>query len=507
MTEHTESHAEAGTPTHPVLGDSVRTSHVFQGPTGPLEYTAVAGKMIVHEEVFTDGTAQGIRPAAEVFVTALTLDGADPGTRPVTFAFNGGPGSPTLWLQFGLFGPRLIDSGDVDSPTPAPYRMLDNPDSLLADSDLVFIDPMTTGYSRAAEGAKPDTWHGYSGDRDLVGEAIRLWTTENQRWFSPKFLAGESYGTTRAAELSGYLMERHGMTFNGLILISSILDFGTVFFTEGNDEPYIQYLPTYAATAHYHGKHPGKTLHEVVAEADAYAQNEYRIALARGNRMSEAETRQVAERVAELTGLRVEYVIQSELRLEHERFFTELLREEGRSVGRLDSRFTGHPGRLNQEAQRLDPALLFILQAYSPAANHYFRAELGYETPLSYEIMYGRVMPWSYREFENASVTSADQLALAMRANPDLKVYVANGFYDGATPFAAAEHVFAHLRIPRERAAQDIITYYYEAGHMMYVHEPSRIAQSQHIRDFVAWACGADKPVVPAEHTAAGAAA
>jgi len=484
-----------------IMGDAVTTHHRIRTSDGDLEYTATAGRMVIGEETFEEGSFRGNRARAQVFVVSYVKDLPDDERRerPVTFVFNGGPGSPTVWLQFGLFGPHIIRTGDAGDRVPPPYAITENTETLLVDSDLVFIDPMTTGFSRAAEDADPTPYHGFSGDRNLVAETIRLWTTAQKRWASPKFLAGESYGTTRAAALAGYMLRRYGMAFNGIALISSVLDLGTVFFSEGNDEPYVFYLPTYAAAAHFHGFHPDAELRDVVARAQVFAETDYRLALAKGSRLSPAERRAIASRVAEFSGLSTEYVLNADLRVEHGHFFAELLRSRGLMTGRLDSRFTQHPGRLDLAAQEVDPALDFILQPYSVAANHYFRAVLGYETELGYEIMYGRVFPWSYKEFENASVTSAEDLASAMRSNPDLKVYLANGFYDGSTPYAAAEHVFAHLRIPAE-SHDSIVTYYYEAGHMMYVHEPSRIAQSQHIRDFIRWAVGGPRPEVPSLH-------
>ncbi|MFC7406854.1 S10 family peptidase [Georgenia alba] len=480
-----------GTPT-PAADDLVTTEHTLDLPGGPLRYRATTGRMVVGEEKLDDGVFRGWEARAQVFLTAYTAlgDGGAPDpARPVVFAFNGGPGSSSVWLHLGLFGPRRVLSGDVEDRTPPPYGLTDNAETLLAHADLVFIDPMTTGYSRAVVGGKPAEYHGFSGDRDLVGEAIRLWLTRNDRWLSPKFLAGESYGTTRAAALAGHLAQRHGIAFNGVMLISAVLDLGTVFFTEGNDAPYVHYLPTYAAVAHYHGKHPGRALADVVAEAQAFADTDYTLALARGSRLGERERQQVAGRLAALTGIDIDHVLRSDLRLEHKAFFAELLRDQGLMVGRLDSRFTAHPGHLTLAEMEADPSYHHIQFPYTAAVNHYLRAELGYDSDLTYEIITGRVQPWSYKEFENRSVTTAEDLASAMRANPDLKVYVAFGYHDGATPFAASEHVLAHLRLPAEAHGR-IVRRYYEAGHMMYVHEPSRLAQSRDLVDFVAWGVG-----------------
>jgi carboxypeptidase C (cathepsin A) len=473
--------------------DLVTTLHTLQTPSGPLSYTATAGRIVLREEVLTDGAFDGHQPKIEMFVVAYTLDGADPTTRPITFAFNGGPGSSSVWLHLGLLGPRRVVSGDVDDPVPPPYRLADNAETLLVHSDLVFIDPMSTGFTRPVKGGKPATYHGYKADRDAVGELIRLWTTRNHRWLSPKFLAGESYGTLRAAALAGHLAERHGMALNGLMLISAVLDMGTVVFSAGNDVPYVTYLPSYAALAHFHGKHPDRTLAEVVAEARELADRDYPWALARGARLTQEQRRDVAERVAAVTGLDVDYVLRADLRIEHQHFFAELRRAEGLAIGRLDGRFTITPGDRNAATIDTDASYAGIQAPYTAAANHYLRAELGYESDLPYEVLTPNVWPWSYKDFENRSVSVVDDLSTAMRTNPYLKVHVAYGYHDGATPFAAAEQVMAHLNVP-EPARRNVSGRYYEAGHMMYVHEPSRLAQSQDLADFVAWAIGGPNP-------------
>jgi len=307
----------------PPTDDLVTTSHTL----GELAYTATAGRVVVRHEKHTDGTFDGHEPHAEVFLVAYTLDGAEPGTRPVTIAFNGGPGSSSVWLHMGLFGPRRVVMGDAGALTPPPWGLTDNEESLLAHSDLLFIDPVSTGYSRAVEGGRPSEFHGFTGDVQTVGEVIRLWITRNERWLSPKFLAGESYGTLRAAALAEHLQDRYGMFVNGLMLISSVLDMGTIRFTEGNDRPYPLFLPTYAAIAHHHGLHPDRTLEDVLADAADFAARDYPWALAQGNRLPAADLDRVAARLAELSGLDEGYVRRVRLRIEHQRFFRELLRE------------------------------------------------------------------------------------------------------------------------------------------------------------------------------------
>ncbi|MGH3879405.1 MAG: S10 family peptidase [Actinophytocola sp.] len=465
--------------------DLVTSPHSITVRRRKLNYTATTGRIVLRKEIITDGTFDGHVPKAEVFLTAYTLDGADPTKRPVTFAFNGGPGSSSVWLHLGLLGPRRVVSGDVGELTPPPYELVDNAETLLAHSDLVFIDPVSTGYSRAVKGEKPGEYHGFQGDIESVGEVIRLWTSRNGRWMSPKFLAGESYGTTRAGGLAHHLQTRYGMYLNGLILISAVLDFATLDFNVGNDLPYSLFLPTYAAIGHYHGLHGDRPRAEVLAEAEEFAARDFPWALARGDRLTADERSAAVARLAALTGLSEDYVDRVDLRVEHVRFFTELLRDKRLVIGRLDSRFTGWTTDYGREHMDEDPSFTAISGAYTAALNHYLLAELDYPNDLPYEVLsVGVNTQWSYKEFENAHVTVTDKLASAMRANPHLKVHVASGYLDGATPYFASEHVLAHLNIPEELRA-NISTAYYEAGHMMYVHEPSRVRQSKDLADFV----------------------
>lgn len=462
----------------------VRTQHTIRIGRRNLAYTATTGRVVLREDQVADGKYQGRPARAEMFLTSYTLDGADPGRRPVIFAFNGGPGSSSLWLHLGLLGPRRILMGDAGELLPPPYQLADNAETLLAHADLVFIDPVSTGYSRTVEGTQADEFHGYARDLDSVGELIRLWTSRQGRWMSPKFLAGESYGTLRAAALAEQLQARYGLYCNGVILVSSVLNMATLRPHQDNDLPTTLFLPTYAAIAHHHGKHGRKSLRTVLREAEDYASRDYPWVLSRGNRLSDAERTEAAGKLAELTGLSADYLLRSDLRLEPERFYTELLRAEGRTVGRLDGRFAGwlHDGA----AERYDSDASYdaIAGPYAAGFNHYVRAELGYASDLPYELISPKVQPWSYKEFENQSVNVTRKLARAMRANRHLKVYVALGYHDGATPYFAAEHVLAHLPIPAELRT-NIESAYYPAGHMMYVHEPSRLQQSADLAEFV----------------------
>jgi len=451
-----------------------------------LEYHVSCGRMVLREEIIEDQKFGGHQARAEIFHIAYTLDGAEPGSRPVTFAFNGGPGSSSVWLHLGLLGPRRVIMGDAGDLKPPPYAIEDNLQTLLTETDLVFIDPVTTGFSRTVEGHRADDFHGFGRDLESVGEFIRLWATRNGRWSSPKFLAGESYGTTRAAGLANRLQSEYGMYVNGVILISSILDFASADFTEGNDQAFALYLPTYAATAHYHGKLADDLgeLADVVAQAEDFAARDLPYALARGSRLPDDERRAVIERYAGLTGLDPAYVDRADLRITLFDFVAELLRDRQQLVGRLDTRFVGWLDHGNDSHMDYDPSYSAILGPYATAFNSYIRDECGFKIDIPYNILTPKVYPWSYKEFENSSVETATALAKALRDNPALRVHISCGYYDGATPHFAAEHVIAHLRIPA--AARERIEWaYYEAGHMTYVHEPSRQQQSEDLGAFI----------------------
>jgi carboxypeptidase C (cathepsin A) len=335
------------------------------------------------------------------------------------------------------------------------------------------------------EGEKPGDYHGFTRDLESVGEVIRLWTSRNGRWMSPKFLAGESYGTTRAAGLSAHLQERYGMYLNGVMLISAVLEFGTLDFSPGNDLPYTLFLPSYAAIAHYHGLIPDRSLDEVLADAERFAAGRYPNALAQGNRIPAEYRAEVVARLASLTGLSEDYLDRVNLRIEHLRFFAEVLRPRRQVVGRLDGRFTGWDADYAGETPGKDPSFSAIIGPYTAALNHYVRVELEYKNDLPYEILnVDAAKDWSFKEFEGQQITVADKLAEAMRVNPHLKVHVASGHYDGATPYFATEHTLARLQIPHELVA-NIETKYYPAGHMMYIHEESRLQQSEDLATFI----------------------
>jgi carboxypeptidase C (cathepsin A) len=459
---------------------TIPTKHSARIGGQEINYTATAGTLLLKKE---DGT-----PQASVFYIAYTRDDvSDMSQRPITFAFNGGPGSSSVWLHLGAFGPRRVQMGDVGGLLPPPYKLVDNENSLLDVTDLVFIDPVTTGYSRAVPGEDDKKFHGIREDIESVGEFIRLYTTRNKRWASPKFLAGESYGTTRAAGLSGYLQQRDGMYLNGIVLISSVLNFETLTFDKGNDLPYILFLPTYTATAWYHKKLAADLqadLQKALAESEQFAANEYTLALTAGDRLSPAERAKTAQKLARLTGLSQTFIEHADLRISIARFTKELLRDQRRTVGRLDSRFEGIDDDAAGERPEYDPSNAAITGPYTAMFNNYVRSELGYENDLPYEVLTGRVRPWSFEPYENKYVNVAETLRSAMTQNPHLRVFVAKGYYDLATPFFAADYVFNHLGLDptlREHVSGD----YFPAGHMMYVNPPSLGKLKQDIAKFI----------------------
>ena len=452
-----------------------------------LKYTVTAGTMVMKEETQDrEKESEGEKPRAQIFFIAYTKDGVkDKAKRPVTFSFNGGPGSSSVWLHMGVLGPRrVVLEFDGNLPRP-PFQLTDNEYSLLDETDLVFIDPVSTGYSRTVEGQKPVEYHGFKKDIESVGDFIRLYATRYNRWLSPKFLAGESYGTTRAAGLSGYLFDRHGMMLNGIMLISAVLDFATIDFAFGNDLPYILYLPGYTATAWYHNVlKPHRPLQDWVEEAKRFAQGEYAAALFKGDALTVAERAAVVKKLARYTGLSADFIERTNLRIKDQHFYKELLRWRGQTVGRLDSRLVGLDRSGVTEQPEYDPLLTNVMGPYAAGFYDYVRSELKFESDLPYEIISEKVHPWSFKEFEGQAIYVAETLRKAMTVNPHLKLFVANGYYDLGTPFFAAEYTFNHLGL-HESLRGNVSMEYYEAGHMMYIHKPSLEALKSDLAKFI----------------------
>ena len=451
-----------------------------------LDYTVTAGTLLLKKE--------NDEARAKIFYIAYTLDGVKDATRrPVTFSFNGGPGSSSVWLHLGLLGPKRVDQPDGPTPPRPPFHLVDNQETLLGSTDLVFIDPVTTGYSRAVpENAKPKEFHGVKGDIESVGDFIRLYLTRSERWASPKFLIGESYGTTRAAGLSGYLEQRYGVYLNGIMLISSVLNFQTIDFGNGNELPYVLFLPGYTATAWYHHRLPEDLQADrakALKESEAFASGEYRQALFAGRALAPEEKSKVARELARLTGLSEDFIERSDLRVSAQRYFKELLRDEGKTVGRLDSRFVGRDTDAAGEQPEYDPLLTAVMGAYTATLNDYVRRDLGFKSDLPYEVLTGRVWPWDFSEYENRYVNVAPTLRDAMVHNPYLKVFVAGGYYDLGTPYYATVYTFNHLRLPDELSG-NLSMDFFDAGHMMYIHGPSRARLRDDLQSFIAGAAG-----------------
>ncbi|MDE2481024.1 MAG: peptidase S10 [bacterium] len=467
-----------------VFPDSV-TEHVVTIDGKPIHYTARAGLITLHDQ-------QNV-PTARVFYTAYTVDGANPMTQPVTFLYNGGPGSSTMWLRMGSVGPVRVLAADGQASGPPPYRIEDNPYSLLDKSDLVFIDMPDSGFGRNMPG-KERLYFGVDQDVAAFGQFIENYISQFGRWNSPKFLFGESYGTTRSAALSDYLLN-HGVALNGVVLQSSILNFG-LDFTSGNpigggDWPYVLYLPTEAATAWYHHKvaNAPADLGTFVKEVDDFALGEYLDALYRGDKISASERNDVVRKLSRYLGVSPEYVRESNLRIPYTRYQSELLRPEGEVFGRLDSRYTTTTtDRASYEGPQWDPTDSSIDAPYTTAINQYLREDLKYNPPIPYRaniygIIYGEGKSWDFAHNGQYPTNVAPDLADAMTQNPRLHVFSANGYYDFATPFFATQYTLEHLNIAS--SLQNNISFgFYPAGHMIYLSTP---ALAQYKADLARW--------------------
>jgi carboxypeptidase C (cathepsin A) len=476
----------------------VVTHHSIKIADREVRYTATTGTIVLKEErrpgksQEKEQPAEFEQPKAAVFFVAYTREGIkDAADRPITFSFNGGPGSSSVWLHMGLLGPQRVWMDEAGHAPPPPYRLVDNEYSLLDVTDLVFIDPVSTGFSRAVPGEDESEFHGFQRDIESVGDFIRLYTSRYNRWASPKFLIGESYGTTRAAGLSGYLQDRHGFYLNGIMLISAVLNFQTHNFDPANDLPYILFLPTYCATAWYHQQLPEdlqrQPLADVLATAEQFALGEYQQALSLGTALPEQERQQMIAQLARFTGLSADYLDHSDLRIEIFQFCKELLRHEKRTIGRLDTRFKGRDRQAVGLTPEFDPSYTNIQGPYTAMLNHYMRSELAFESDLPYEILTGRVQPWSYKEHENKYVDVSETLRKAIAMNPHLRVFIGSGYLDLATPYFATQYTVNHLSLDPELQGNVSISHY-EAGHMMYIHLPSLDKLRHDLVQFIAMA-------------------
>ena len=472
--------AEAAAKPAPALAAQVKTRDLagtFGGQR--IAYRATIADTILSSD---DG-----KPEAVIVTTSYVKTPADP-SRPVFFIYNGGPGSGSVWLQMGAFGPKRVaipsDARDDGAP---PYPLLDNPDSLLDVADLVFIDPPGTGFSHLTQGTDPKKYYGLRQDGRAVAEVIRRWINDNGRWSSPKYLGGESYGTSRTAmvvdELEGSTYNDVGL--NGLILISTILDFAGREPTPGNEMAYVITLPNMAAAAYYHGKVQAPSVEAIVEEARRFAIGPFASALLKGQDLPAEERASVRKELSRLTGLSEEYLEQADLRVTDQRFYKELLRDRGLTIGRLDARYTGKDYDNAGETPDNDPSFYGIDAGYTAAINQWARETLGYETNREYQSIgsVGGQWDWSLGggRGRQAYLNIAPLIGQAMRQNSQLRLFNAQGYYDFATPFFGAEYSLKRTGIPQDR----ITWKYYDAGHMMYVRDEDRAKLSADLRAFI----------------------
>ena len=398
-------------------------------------------------------------------------DAKDSSKRPVLFAFNGGPGSSAVWLHLGLLGPKIIQlPGDGTRAARPPAQVVDNPLSILDVCDLVFVDPVSTGYSRAENDAKPGDFHGLNEDIESVGDFIRRWISEHERWGSPKYLLGESYGGIRAAGLANHLQTRYGMSLNGVVLLSSLLDFATIQTSPGNDLGYLVYLPAFTSVARFHGKIQGER--EALIEASKqFAFGPYATALLQGNTLDPAARNAIAAQLAQFTGIPAATCLAHDLRIDPNFFRVELLRAEGKVLGRFDARVTMDSTDQAAQAPDGDPSFSLAYGAFATAMMDYLGRELDYKEDQPYEIITGKVNPWRWNA-SNEVVNLGDRLAAAMRDNPHLRVLVMSGRTDLATPPEGMDYSLRHLLDLPAPARANITRSRYDGGHMFYLNPP-----------------------------------
>lgn len=448
-----------------ILPETSSTEHRISIDGKQIHYKATAA----HLPLVNDNGEQN----AQFFYVAYTATNmGDTKTRPITFVFNGGPGSSSVWLHMGALGPKRVLMTDQGIATPPPYDVVDNEFSWLDQTDLVFIDPIETGFSRPAEGVDKKEFTGYDEDIKSVGDFIRHFVSKEGRWRSPKFLAGESYGTTRAAGLSGYLQDRHGMYLNGIVLISAVLNFQTLAFHDGNDLPYSLYLPSFAATAYQHGKVDTERFPDrdaFLAEVENYAIGEYALFLNAGDQLNPKERVQLAETLSAYTGLSTSFLTSHHFRINTWAFTKELLREDGFTIGRFDGMVKGIDKSSAGDSYDFDPSYnLSIFGAYTAAINDHLKNELAFQwDETTYEILTGKVRPWNYGNAENRYINNSETLRASIHKNNHLNVLICSGRYDLATPYFATDYTVNHMFIAPQ-LKNNVTTKYYDAGHMMY---------------------------------------
>lgn len=474
--------AGAATAPAPDREQRVVTEHAATIGGQRIDYDATVGNIVLRD------TAD--QPIASIFYTAYARRGVhDPGRRPITFAYNGGPGSSSVWIHMGAFGPRRVAIPDTAHAPPPPYTIVDNENSLLDRTDIVFIDPVGTGFSKPLGHAKATMFWGVDEDVHALAQFISRYLSENGRWNSPRYLLGESYGTTRSAALVNYLQTRDNMDFNGVVLMSSVLDFQTITFDPGNDMPYVLYLPSYAAVAWYHHALPQQpsVLRPFLAEVERFATTEYAQALLAGSKLPAADRAHILDRLHQYTGLSREYLDRADLRVDNGEFEKELLREHGEVVGRLDARYTGPTGDPMESRASYDPQSADVSSAFTSAFNSYLHDELNFGRDRQYVVM-GNVQPWNWnhpaRRGWPGHTNVAVDLSQALQYNTKLQVLLNSGLFDLATPYYAAEWTMDHLQLPKDLQGH-VHEAEYDAGHMMYLHEPSLAQLKRNIAAFI----------------------
>jgi carboxypeptidase C (cathepsin A) len=466
--------------------ESSVTDHLAHIGNQSIPYKATAATIMLKNEKD--------EPTALIYFTAYTRsDVKDLSQRPVAFLYNGGPGSSSLWVHMGSFSPKRVVVTDAESTPPAPYKLNDNPYCLLDKTDLVFIDPVGTGFSHAVGKSQDKDFWGVDEDVKSLAQLINAYISRNDRWNSPKFLIGESYGTFRSAALSNYLQSNDGMFFNGIVLISSVLDLGTISFNPGEDMPYVFYLPSYAATAWYHKmlKDRPADMKAFVEEARNFALTDYASALNKGSKLSSAEKSAMAAKLSRYTGLSEDYILKGDIRISLPQFMKELQRSRGLTTGRLDARFSGFSYDLLGEYAEFDPQDTSITGPFTAVFNNYVRSDLKFGQDKVYHASSNQANQqwnWKHNAGENfgfpGSPNVEGDLIQAMLTNPHLKVEIENGYYDLATPFFATEFTVDHLGLP-EKLQNNISLQYYDAGHMMYVREDDLAKLKTNVAAFI----------------------
>jgi carboxypeptidase C (cathepsin A) len=472
------------------------TEHTITINGQALKYKATAGYLTLSDEKDTkpdDGHAaaspspepEAGKPKARIFFIAYTREGGgDASARPITFAFNGGPGAASVWLHLGELGPRRVKLDQLAPNSGPPYSLVDNDQTWLTDTDLVFIDPVSTGYSRPAPGVTAGEFHGYEEDVKSIGEFIRLYITQNNRWLSPKFIVGESYGGTRAAGLCDYLQNEESIYLDGVIIVSGLMNWQNIDFSPGNDIAFCLGLPAFADAAWYYKKdapeYQKSDVSHVRQEAEQFAMNDYLLALAKGDQLPDTDRARIADQLSKLTGVPLDYILRHHLRVSDYAFREELLKSDGLAPGRYDCRYSGIVYDPDEDIG--DPSFVAVAGAFNSTINSYLRTELKFQSDLPYHIL-ADVQPWSFNS-ENKYLDVSEGLGKAMSENPRLKVWVLCGYYDLAISYFSTEYTLDHMRLdPAIR--RNLTLSKYDSGHMVYTDQTAMKAMRDDFGTFL----------------------